>query len=89
MASLGAGQGDDSFLPCGKRGSCLCANARIAMHRECRRAAAREWGRWLSWSSQTESCLEKEFAHTGPGYFSSTLLLPDAVTLEVASCALH
>lgn len=53
MASLGAGEGDESFLPCGKHGSCLCA--RIVMFCACRRAAAGEWGRWLSWSSQRAS----------------------------------
>lgn len=53
IASLGAGQGDESFPLCGECGSCLCADARIAMLRACRRAAAREWGRWLSWSSRT------------------------------------
>lgn len=39
MASLGAGEGDESFLPCGKHGSCLCA--RIVM--------LRVWEEGCSW----------------------------------------
>lgn len=53
MASLGAGLGAESFPLCGECGSCLCADARIATLCACRRAAAGERGRWLSWSSQT------------------------------------
>jgi len=60
MASLGAVQEMRALPPCSKRGSCLCVDARIATLRACRRAAAGERGRSLSWSSQTGgSCLRK------------------------------
>lgn len=75
MASLGAGQGDESFLPCGKHG--LCLRARIVRLGACRRAAAGERGRWLSWSSQRASLGGNlpALAQGVPGHYDSYLVL--------------
>lgn len=63
MARLGAGQGDQSFPPCGEHGWCLRAGARIAVPVG---GCGRELGRCFSCSSQPAG-LPRSLKHQGQG----------------------